>query len=125
VLLSVVAEVSEDDLLRDMVFVLEGIDGQFIRFNKEKDCFDVPSEVSVLLFAFAVCCLFHICFDYAEQMHTHAFPMQNPSYEFCEMMSMCLCCYLCDLFSHCPFSSDFKVYVHALRAVVIFDWYLK
>ena len=38
-------EVSEAVLLRDMMFVLQGIDGKYIRYSKQLDCFVVDPQV--------------------------------------------------------------------------------
>ena len=38
---------SEELLLRDLIFVLQGVDGQFVVANHHDDCFSISSEASV------------------------------------------------------------------------------
>ena len=40
-------EVSERDLLRDLLFVFEGIEGKIIKMDKIKDGYEIDSKVSI------------------------------------------------------------------------------
>ncbi|CAG8501787.1 10373_t:CDS:10 [Ambispora gerdemannii] len=40
-------EISEDLLLRDIVFVFQGIDGQYIKFNRETDSYNIDPKIIV------------------------------------------------------------------------------
>ena len=46
---SFLAEVTEGALLRDLIFVFQNIDGQYIHFDSNQDAFRLSSKVLYLL----------------------------------------------------------------------------